>query len=44
MIYIQEKIQILKNKTKILKREVGALYLAYKRKDVPWYAKYLHLL
>ena len=44
MNYIQEKIQILKNKTKILKREVGALYLAYKRKDVPWYAKIFALI
>jgi len=34
----------LKLKVKILKKEIGALYLAYKRRDVPWYAKVVVLL
>ncbi|MCX7923734.1 MAG: YkvA family protein [Clostridia bacterium] len=29
----------LKSKAKALKKEIRALYLAYKRPDVPWYAK-----
>lgn len=32
-------VSSLKSRAKKLKREIGALYLAYKRKDVPWYAK-----
>ena len=34
----------LKLKVKILKKEIGSLYLAYKRRDVPWYAKVVVLL
>ena len=34
----------LKLKIKELKKEIGALYLAYKRHDVPWYAKVVVLL
>jgi uncharacterized membrane protein YkvA (DUF1232 family) len=33
------KVSVLKAKAKLLKKEVKALYLAYKRPDVPWYAK-----
>ena len=31
-------------KVKSLKKEIGALYLAYKRRDVPWYAKIIVVL
>lgn len=34
----------LKIKTKKMKNEIGALFLAYKRSDVPWYAKVVILL
>jgi uncharacterized membrane protein YkvA (DUF1232 family) len=34
----------LKAKAKKIKREVGALYLAYKRPDVPLYAKVVSIL
>jgi uncharacterized membrane protein YkvA (DUF1232 family) len=34
----------IKEKAKSLKKEVKALYLAYKRPDVPWFAKLLALL
>jgi len=34
----------LKTKAKSLKREVMALYLAYRRPDVPWYAKLFAVL
>ncbi|MCX7749582.1 MAG: YkvA family protein [Clostridia bacterium] len=34
----------LKTKAKMLKTDVAALYLAYKRKDVPWYAKLVILI
>lgn len=44
MGYIKERIKKLKNKANVLKREVGALYLAYKRKDVPWHAKIFALI
>jgi uncharacterized membrane protein YkvA (DUF1232 family) len=37
-------IKNLKLKAKKLKKEIGALYLAYKRRDVPWYAKLVILL
>lgn len=39
MNYIKKAIDFGKRKSKELKVEVGALYLAYKRKDVAWYAK-----
>jgi len=35
---------MLKTKIKKLKKEVGALYLAYKRPDVPIYAKLVSIL
>jgi uncharacterized membrane protein YkvA (DUF1232 family) len=34
----------LKAKAKSLKKEVKALYLAYRRPDVPWYAKAFSIL
>ncbi|WP_298846299.1 YkvA family protein [Clostridium sp.] len=34
----------IKLKVKSLKKEIGALYLAFKRHDVPWYSKVLILL
>jgi len=37
-------VRRLKAKTKNLKRDVMALYLAYKRPDVPWYAKLVAIL
>lgn len=37
-------ISIIKQKAKELKREVAALYLAYKRPDVPLYAKLVSIL
>lgn len=39
MNLISNAIEFGKKKSKELKREVGALYFAYKRKDVSWYAK-----
>ncbi|MFO7153882.1 MAG: YkvA family protein [Caldicoprobacter oshimai] len=40
MFYYVEKIaNTLKKRSKELKKEVAALYLACKRKDVPWYVK-----
>lgn len=33
-----------KGKVKILKRDISALYLAYRRSDVPFYAKLVSLL
>ncbi|MEG0773025.1 YkvA family protein [Clostridium sp.] len=44
MNYIKNIIEFGKKKSKELKKEVGALYLAYKRKDVPWYAKAFALI
>jgi uncharacterized membrane protein YkvA (DUF1232 family) len=44
MSYIKNIIEFGKKKSKELKKEVGALYLAYKRKDVPWYAKAFALI
>ncbi len=45
---LKRKFQIwfstIKSKAKKLKREVGALYLAYKRHDVPIYAKIVAIL
>ncbi|AEF83683.1 conserved hypothetical protein [Treponema primitia ZAS-2] len=37
-------ISVLKEKTKQLKYNLSALYLAYKRKDVPMYAKVIPLI
>jgi uncharacterized membrane protein YkvA (DUF1232 family) len=34
----------LKFKVQEFKKEIGALYIAYKRHDVPWYAKVVVLL
>jgi len=34
-----EFLDTMKDKLKLLKKDVTALYLAYKRPDVPWYAK-----
>jgi uncharacterized membrane protein YkvA (DUF1232 family) len=39
MNFIKDMIDFMKKKSKELKREIGALYFAYKRKDVAWYAK-----
>lgn len=36
--------QRLKEKARVLKRDVMALFLAYKRPDVPWFAKLLAIL
>lgn len=36
---LQNSLNKIKTKAKSLKKEVQALYLAYKRPDVPWYAK-----
>lgn len=44
MNFIKGIIEYGKKKSKELKQEVGALYLAYKRKDVPWYAKVFVLI
>lgn len=44
MNFIKSSIEYGKKKSKELKQEVGALYLAYKRKDVPWYAKVFVLI
>ncbi|MBZ4686370.1 MAG: hypothetical protein JG764_3 [Clostridiales bacterium] len=35
----KDYIKSIKINAKKLKKEIGTLYLAYKRKDVPWYAK-----
>jgi uncharacterized membrane protein YkvA (DUF1232 family) len=50
-IIIKNFVEILKNiiknfkvKVKNLKKEIGALSLACKRRDVPWYAKFVVLL
>ncbi len=37
-------LSIIKQKVKIIKRDIGALYLAYKRPDVPFYAKLVSVL
>ena len=34
----------IKQKVKKIKKETGALYLAYKRPDVPFYAKLVSIL
>lgn len=34
----------IKGKAKIIKKEIGALYIAYKRSDVPFYAKLVSIL
>lgn len=34
----------IKQKAKKIKKEIGALYLAYKRQDVPFYAKLVSIL
>lgn len=44
MSRLNEAFNKLKEKAKSLKNEVMALYLAYKRPDVPWYAKLLSIL
>ena len=41
---IEKLFYNLKLKAKKIKREVGALYLAYKRPDVPLYAKLVSIL
>lgn len=41
---MKEIIEKLKFKGKMLKKEVGALYLAYKRKDTPIHAKIVAIL
>ena len=41
---MKQLMEKLKLKGKALKKEVGALYLAYKRKDTPIYAKIVALL
>ena len=48
MIKFIERLKIaisnIKLKVKKLKKEIGALYLAYKRRDVPWYTKLVIVL
>jgi len=44
MSKLKDAFQTHKEKVRILKREVKVLYLAYKRPDVPWYAKLFALL
>lgn len=44
MSRLKDAFQMLKEKARVLKREVKVLYLAYKRPDVPWYAKLFALL
>lgn len=34
-----KRIDSLKQKARVLKKDIMALYLAYKRPEVPWYAK-----
>ncbi len=36
--------EAFKSKAKALKRDVRVLYIAYKRKDIPWYAKAFMIL
>lgn len=38
------KLSYIKQKVKQLKKEIGALYLAYKRPDVPLYAKIIAII
>lgn len=38
------KLSYIKQKAKQLKKEIGALYLAYKRPDVPLYAKFVAII
>ena len=48
MIKFIERLKIaisnIKLKATKLKKEIGALYLAYKRRDVPWYTKLVIVL
>lgn len=44
MISLKTNIQELKIKAKKLKNEIIALFLAYKRPDVPWYAKVVTII
>jgi uncharacterized membrane protein YkvA (DUF1232 family) len=39
-----KKLSFIKQKAKQLKKEIGALYLAYKRPDVPLYAKIVAII
>ncbi|MBL4937692.1 DUF1232 domain-containing protein [Clostridium sp. YIM B02515] len=41
---LRELFLLIKRKAIKLKREIGALYLAYRRQDVPLYAKIVSLL
>ena len=45
---MKKKFKIILDKLKLqakrLKKEISALYLAYKRPDVPWYAKVLSII
>jgi uncharacterized membrane protein YkvA (DUF1232 family) len=41
---MKQFFQKLKSRAKELKRDVFALYLAYLRPDVPWYAKFVAIL
>lgn len=36
---LRQKFELIKGKTRNLKKEVKVLYLVYKRPDTPWYAK-----
>lgn len=40
----KQMISRLKEKAGVLKKEIAALYLAYRRRDVPWYAKLCAIL
>ena len=44
MSTFEKSFNKLKTRAKSLKKEIKALYLAYKRPDVPWYAKLFVIL
>ncbi|MDF2523267.1 MAG: hypothetical protein K0R31_908, partial [Clostridiales bacterium] len=44
MILLKNLINNVKAKAKSLKKEVKVLFLAYKRPNVPWYAKSFAIL
>ncbi len=44
LIILKENCGRFKLKANAIKKELGAIYLAYKRPDVPWYAKLLAVI
>lgn len=44
MDWLKSSFNNIKAKAKSLKKEIKALYIAYKRPDVPWYAKLFAIL